>query len=267
MSYETNHHPTSPENSFPLAYDEVIAEHPQIPVVLKTLADKRELRITERKAGRYSDDHRDSTVPGFIGMGYEKATLGVDGFAVKVLHEHPQTHYTFDDQIAHLKRGEGVDGLEQLVTGDRESDVIVTTLMPGQSIATISATKLSRQVTSEHIKRLEATLSVMRERELDFDNVGNVLFDPEEGFSVVDYRFITHDGSPIDSQDDPSTTERYQKRQTEMSVATILEMAATMRSSTSKVMLDGYGEFASSHVPRAILGKLALKASFSRFKK
>lgn len=267
MNYDTNDSPASPEHSYPRPYDEVIAEHPQIPVALKTLSDKRELRKSERKAGRYSDNDRDSTVPGFIGMGDEKITIGVDSLAVKVLHEHPQTHYTFDDQIAHLERGEGIDGLEQLVTGDRESDVIITTLMPGQSIASISAAKLSRQVTSEHVKRLEATLSAMRKHELDFDNVGNVLFDPEEGFSIVDYRFITHDGSPIDTQDDPSTTERYQKRQAEMSVATVLEMAATMRRSTSKVFLDGYGEFASNHVSRKMLGRLTVKAAFHRFQK
>ena len=52
-----------------------------------------------------------------------------------------------------------------------------------------------------------------------------------------------------------------------MTVETFLNLAATMRRHTSKAMMDGYGEFESSHVPRSPLGNLAVKAAFSRFRK
>jgi hypothetical protein len=267
MNYETNNHSSSPEIKFSHTYSEVIRDHPLIPVAIKALADKREQRASWRERGFFHDDHRDSTVDGFIGMGDEKTTLGVDNLAVKVLHENPQTHYTFEDQVAHLQRGEGVDGLEQLITGNKHENVIITTLMPGKGISSIPALQLARQVKPEHVTRLEATLSQMRERELEFDNVGNILFDPEHGFSIIDYRLITHDGSPIDAQNDPSTIARYRKRQNEMNVSMILDLAATIQERTSKIMMNGYGEYESTHRQRSALGKIALKAAFNRFTK
>jgi hypothetical protein len=257
----------SSEPIFPVSYDKVIKEHPLIPTALYSLRSKREFRDEEWDAGRWSEHNRDSTVNGFIGMGDEKATLGVDGLAIKVLHERPNTHYSFDDQVAHLKRGEGVECLEQLVTGNRNEGVIITELMAGKSIAAISALKLTRLVKPEHIARLEETLSAMRERELDFDNVGNILFDPTEGFNFVDYRFITYKGRPIGSDEEPSSNENNRKRQEEMSVETILHLAATMRRYTSNGIHNEYGELSSSHGQRSPLGKLALKAAFSRFQK
>lgn len=264
MTKET--YAAAPEPLFPEPYSTVTAEHPLILTALDELREKREVRAVERSNGRYSDEYRDSAVGSFIGMGDEKVTLGVDGLAVKILHENPGTHYSFDDQVAPLRRGQGVDGLEQLVTGNPEESVIITELMPGRSIASIPALELARLVKSEHIAKLETTLSQMRKRELDFDNVGNILFDPAEGFSIIDYRFITHDGSPIGTESDPSITNQNRKRQEEMTVETVLSLAATTHRHTSKVMMDGYGEFASSHVSRPLLGKLAVKTAFSRFR-
>lgn len=264
MNHEKINTTPSKEPDFPNAYSDVVAEHPQILAAIKALATKREHRASHRERGFYSDDHRDSTLDSFIGMGDEKTTLGVDDLAVKVLHERPQTHYTFEDQVAHLKRGEGVDGLEQLVTGNKEENVIVTTLMPGKGIASIPALQFARQVKPEHIARLKATLSEMRERELEFDNAGNILFDPEAGFSIVDYRFITYNGHPIGSGSEPSLTQGHRKRQSEMNVDVVLDLAATMRVYTSDSLLNGYSEFSTSFVPRKALGKLALKAAFKR---
>jgi hypothetical protein len=265
MYYEKNNTPPNSELNFPQVYSNVIANHPQISTALKGLTDKRKLRTSNRERGFFHNDHRDSTVDGFIGIGDEKTTLGVDDMAVKILHENPQTHYTFEDQVTPLQRGEGVDGLEQLVTGNKEENVLITTLMPGKGIASIPALQLARQIKPEHITRLEATLNEMRKRELEFDNIGNILFDPETGFSIIDYRHITHDGSPIGTESDPSITQGYRDRQNEMSVDTILNLVTTMQEHTSKVMMTGYGEYASSFTPRSPLGRLALKAAFSRF--
>lgn len=255
------------EPLYPTPYNKVIEDHPMIPRVLNSLRSKREFRAEERAVGRSSDYNRDSAVEGFIGIGDEKVTLGVDGLAVKVLHERPNTHYSFDDQVEHLKRGQGVEGLEQLITGNRQDGVIITELMAGKGIGDIPSLKLARLVKPEHIARLEATLSEMRERELDFDNVGNILFDPNEGFNFVDYRFITYKGQPIGSHEDHWSNESHRKRQQEMSVETVLDLAASMRRYTSKALYNEYGEPSSGHGDRSPLGKLALKAAFSRFKK
>lgn len=256
-----------PEPLYPVSYSAVLDDHPTITTALDNLHAKRDLRDKEWAARRWSKHNLDSTVEEFIGMGAEKITLGVDGLAVKVLHERPNTHYSFDDQIDHLKRGEGVEGLEQLVTGNRQDGIIITEFMAGQAIATIPALRLARLITPKHIARLEETIGVIRERELDFDNVGNILFDPTEGFNFVDYRFITYKGKPIGSSKEPSDNDYDRKRQEEMSVETILHLAATMRHYTGKGIRNEYGELESGHGPRSLLGKLALKAAFSRFQK
>lgn len=208
MSVETNNN-NPLETPLPLPYDLVVTEHPQIKQTIKALKAKREFRAEEYKAGRWSKGDSDSTIEGFVGMGDEKTTFAVDEFAIKILHDQPKTHYTFEDQIECLKRGEGIDGLEQLVTGSREEGIIITELITGQSIASFSTLELIRLVKPKHVARLETTLEAMRERELDFDNVGNILFDPENGFNFVDYRFITHKGAPIGSKEEPWNTQQH----------------------------------------------------------
>lgn len=85
-------------------------------------------------------------------------------------------------------RGLGVDGLEQIVTADPENGVLVTKIAKGRPLPEISSGDLLKQVSKKHIAKLEKTLGFMVDNLLEFDNSHNVLFDPKEGFTFVDYR-------------------------------------------------------------------------------
>lgn len=132
----------------------------------------------------------------YLGEGDEKAAYVFDNdFVIKVLHKNPyngEFQTSVNSQVEALLKGSGVEGLEQIVTADIESGVIITKKAEGRRLADIPRVELYKNLKEDHVRRLDSTLKEMVERQLEVDNVQNVLFDPEEGFTLIDYRTPIH---------------------------------------------------------------------------
>lgn len=129
-------------------------------------------------------------VRGYIGSGTSKDAFTFRGQVVKVMR--PPDRYAarlpFPAQVSPLIAGKDVPRLEQLVAVSERYNAMITTLQPGKSVVETSFRTLLG-VTDDQLRQLDDTLGVMRERNLHPHNLQGVLFDPEQGFSFVDYEF------------------------------------------------------------------------------
>jgi len=181
-------------------------------------------------------------IPGYLGTGWEKAAYAVgDKYVAKVLNRglDDQTITPIKKQVESLEKGLGVPGLEQIVTADQEGGVIVTELVKGKPIAMIPSMVLAGRIKPRHLEKLKATLEAMKERDLECDNVSNVIFDPATGFTIVDYRGIT---TPEHEPGNRSVADNYDDYLRGHSVEGFLAAMLPLRKRSIDGLLDGQGE-------------------------
>jgi len=202
--------PTTPETRYPIEFSDFVERHPSALKIRDRVFDIYETRGKLQKdvysdAGSLPHDEwpKQSDIEGYLGAGHFKSAYVIDGeYVVKIQTPNPslKDDSPFGEEareeyalgvkldVDDLLRGVGVDGLEQLVTADPENGVIVTKLAKGRPLPQISSATLLKSITSAHLQKLDTTLEHMRTNLLEFDNPHNVLFDPEEGFTIIDYR-------------------------------------------------------------------------------
>jgi hypothetical protein len=168
-----------------------------------------------------SGDHRTS-IDGYIASGDEKHAFRIETdegpLVAKFLHNNGTTLILRSDldgmpedtrtrtieNAAPIIAGAGVTGLEQLKAVDIERGIMVTTFAAGTRTPETSSWKLL-QITQTHLKQLAQTLQDMRDRGLHPHNAGGILFDPIEGFTIVDYEFqstVKYNKGSIDTVED-----------------------------------------------------------------
>lgn len=202
------------ENRLPETFEAFTSEHPSANgLIHQAIAIDRARNKVQQSTSPYDTPYDQwparKDLPQYIGGGLEKAAYDLeDNYIVKVLNRRNYTEgetyefeTSFSRQVNGLLAGRGVQGLEQIVTADRSQGIIVTGRVPGKSILRIPNTNLAGQIKKEHIQKLDDTLRYMREHLLTYENAANVFFDPEEGFSIVDYHSYENsvDGSDPDN--------------------------------------------------------------------
>ena len=105
----------------------------------------------------------------------------------------------FTRRVVALRRGIGTAGLEQLVGYSLDERKIVTRHAPGREISQLGAEDIGA-IRAEHLTGLFATVNRARQLDLAVDNgsADNILFDPIEGFTIIDY-------APLDPEQSVST--------------------------------------------------------------
>jgi len=197
-------------------------------------------------------------VPGYLGTGWEKAAYAVgDTYVAKVLNRglDDQTITPIKKQVEALEKGLGVPGLEQIVTADQEGGVIVTELVKGKPIADIPSMVLAGRIKPRHLEKLRATLEAMKEHNLECDNVGNVMFDPTNGFTIIDYRAVT---SPEDEPGNRTIADNYNDYLKDHSVEGFLAAMLPLRKRSLDSLLTGHGDRETKFVKSAGRGLVTM---------
>jgi len=235
--------------AFPVEYNEYITSHPDAREIVdhaRTIEKTRAMIFGNSRVGPnpYSDMAlpKRSDIEGFIGAGAEKATYDLkDGKVLKVIPfpgNGASIKYVFEAQVEPLIAGIGVEGLEQLVTADLKDGVIITEKSPGEHIIDIPVSRLLAKIQKEHLDKLARTLEAMVGRGLECENMENVFFDNEKGFTILDYRFAT-DAS---SEDREKYSHHYQEYLEKHTVDNFLKIALRYKKKTLKHQQNGHGE-------------------------
>lgn len=232
-------------------YDEFLGTHPDVATVIDRakLIDRsrRDLLQWAYTNGAYKTMEYDkvparNNMPEYLGTGWEKAAYAVgDKFVAKVLNTglDGKTITSFTRQVEDLEKGLGVPGLEQIVTADQDEGVIITELVKGRSIGTIPSHELAGRIKPHHLAKLQQTLEVMKERDLEYDTVDNVLFDPQDGFTIIDYRRVRN---PSEDPGNRSTEDNYEDYLKEHSVEGFLAAVLPLRKRYSESFFNDYGD-------------------------
>ncbi|HKR81863.1 MAG TPA: hypothetical protein VJR27_02590 [Candidatus Saccharimonadales bacterium] len=112
-----------------------------------------------------------------------------------------------------LERGEGVPGLEQIVgtiddQGRDGAGAIICKEAPGKTFSRVSSEE-RRHIPKEHYDNLMETLEAMSQHDLVIDNdPDNLMYDPQAGFTVIDYQTRVHRRDEARKYDIDSELER-----------------------------------------------------------
>lgn len=178
--------------------------------------------IVDTIADRLSTgDHRTS-IDGYIATGDEKHAFRIETpegpLVAKFIHSNGTTLILRSDldgtpedtrtrtieNAAPIVAGAGGVGLEQLKALDPDRGIMITSYAPGKRTPETSSWQLLR-IKNSHLRKLASTLQAMRDRGLHPHNAGGILFDPIEGFSIVDYEFsrtVKYNKGSIDTVED-----------------------------------------------------------------
>jgi hypothetical protein len=220
--------------SLPVDYASFVADHPGTQQIYHTVVSQiRDQRSTER-----------SKIPGYLGSGREKSAFLVDGeYVVKFSNgartngELDQSEY-LDNQINPLLKCINVPGLEQIITADTRTGVIVTKKAAGKPIVKTPMSELLGKIKPHHIAKLDTALQHLVDNNLMWENVENIFFDPEEGFTIIDYRLAwkTLDDEGIKENDHKDHIKRHE-------VQEFLDIVLSMRQREKKQFRNQYGEW------------------------
>lgn len=144
-------------------------------------------------------------IDGYLGSGADKHAFVIDvqgtECVLKVVRSYPEGVYpdrmsetdkakyrkeTTVRSIEPLLRGEGVDGLEQLLGADIDRGLMFTTLASGKKVSDMKPRELF-SIGKDHLHTLSGLIEAMKERGLHPHNAGSIFFDKQTGFNFVDY--------------------------------------------------------------------------------
>ncbi len=159
---------------------------------------------SQLEAGRPAEE-----ITGYLGSGTDKHAFRVkhegmsiivksiylnqvDGSRISRLGLNPADVISEKTRISAtpLIRGEGVPRLEQLLSANPATGVIVTTPAEGKRLESMWAESLFG-ITPRHLEGLQLTLDTMKARGLHPHNAGGIFFSRRAGFNFVDYELNT----------------------------------------------------------------------------
>lgn len=260
------------ENALPVAYNEFAYAHPIIDEIQRLVREVQKRRgsyHSSRGELNYNELPKRSDIEGYLGAGYEKSAYLIDNeFVVKVQNRDPIANDFITDptqQVKDLLRGADTEGLEQIITADSESGVIVTKFIKGRPVTDIPSGDLFRTVTAQHLHKLEKTLKYMTENLLEFDNVHNVIFDPEDGFTIIDYRTPLGLESGTKYSTDPTSenySSIYESFMNRHNPSSAIDEILSLKKKYHENLIDANGESEVSTVKT--IGRVVVKAAIIR---
>ena len=132
--------------------------------------------------------------PQFLGKGTNGAAFRLDfddtPLVVKQSHsngERVDRVGASHSESAAFYIGNQIDHLQHQVAASPDSEIIITELLPGRTINTLSFEELA-SIPDDDIRQVIDLVITMAEHGLVFDpKISNVMYDPDEGFSILDY--------------------------------------------------------------------------------
>jgi hypothetical protein len=134
-------------------------------------------------------------IEGYLASGAESnvfiATLEGKSYAIRLSKSATGGEGTaeahIDGYVRSAFHGIGIPGLEQLAGLSYTEGATVGELLPGRTTDKMSSTEIAA-IPEENLRKLATTLIASAQAKLSFDgNAGNMLYDPEAGFGLVDY--------------------------------------------------------------------------------
>lgn len=142
-------------------------------------------------------------IKGYIAAGNESEVFKVvDGqgveYAARISRYADKKGDHIDSYPEGTLRGRGIDGLEQLVALSYTESVTIGELLKGKGLEKYTTAEIAA-IPDEHFLMLADTLldSVAAGGISVDGNDGNVLYDPEHGFSIVDYHSSSYAGNKV----------------------------------------------------------------------
>lgn len=123
---------------------------------------------------------------GMSGIGF---TYSIDGkdYVCRMSHGPYDSGSLLYARVLGLINASGLKNVEKLVAVSFEEGDIITEKIPGKPIDALDLAD-ARRMRPEHIKGLVDTMVSMAKKGLEYDwDPGNFLFDPKQGFGVIDF--------------------------------------------------------------------------------
>jgi hypothetical protein len=156
---------------------------------IKTYKEKFQPVIAELKAKMAHGNFKE--LPEYLGSGSNGSAfrIEVDGktYAAKFSKSITQVNF----EIKPLLRAEGIPHTSQLVSYSFDDGVVIMELLEGTEVANFSPEE-APEYSDEHIIQLIDTVRELDAKGLVIDpKASNFMYDPEQGFSVLDYHLKT----------------------------------------------------------------------------
>jgi hypothetical protein len=137
------------------------------------------------------DDESESLAPGQDSNAYPYEHEG-KSYVVRIVKEDKlaENPTKTDDYVSALIHGKGVDGLEQITACSYIEAAVVSERAPGKSLEDLLETDPEKlnTITDVHLSQLFSVFESMQSRGLVADvNAGNLIYDVEQGFTLIDY--------------------------------------------------------------------------------
>lgn len=127
-------------------------------------------------------------VEGYLAAGNESDVFSIENEGRKYVVRVSKTGAEhIDGYVKGTIKGREIPGLEQLTALSYEQGVTIGEMLPGKGIEQYSTAKIA-EIPEEHFRTLADTLIAAAQRGISIDgNDGNLLYDPHDGFGIVDY--------------------------------------------------------------------------------
>lgn len=160
---------------------------------IKTYKERFQPIVAELKAKMAQGDFKE--LPEYLGSGSNGSAfcIEVDGkeYAAKFSNSITQANF----EIKPLLRAEGIPHTSQLVAYSFEDGVVIMELLEGTEVTNFSPGE-APEYTAEHIVKLIDTVHELDAKGLVIDpKPSNFMYDPDKGFSVLDYHLKNEGGS------------------------------------------------------------------------
>ena len=190
--YDT-HAATNPETDIGNIEDEIIENYDTFREQLKELHESTE-NSALIGAGTHSNVYKISK----DGREYAVRDVRVGARRVEIMHSH----------IAAGARAKSLRGLEQIVAASYEEGMIVSEFVPGSNLQELTVEQLAA-IPDDHFDMLvSARLAAMEKGVVFDDHPPNTLYDPEQGFTDIDYHLANSTNKKVDVVDAAKTVVR-----------------------------------------------------------
>lgn len=148
----------------------------------------------------------------YIGGGSTSSIFKIDhsngSYAVRIPRDREEGSLVVDMHVAGAILAKGLPQMEQIVAASYEDGVTVAEIMPGKNMYYLTENEID-QITEVQLEALYDTLVAGVASGIRLDpNPANFMYDPKEGFGIVDYFSGNYAGSSMVIQD-PRELVRY----------------------------------------------------------
>jgi hypothetical protein len=133
--------------------------------------------------------------PDFVGSGYNSAVFrvhhGDTEFAVRIPDKgHLCRGVVVDSHLTGAALGRGIPHFEQIVAASYEDGITVAEMVPGKVLYDVSEEDM-KCITEDQLSDLLDATETALNRGIRIDqNPGNILYDPNAGFGIIDYHSV-----------------------------------------------------------------------------